>query len=132
MTEISTKAFEMQLELKALLKQRGIRLKPQFIPLAAPVGHAVCVEGRASTSDIDLARQRFKPWAFTNLCLFLSGYPKPPLLFKHDSTQVAGIIESLQFDDHGNLRIVAEVTHPLAKRCNAFGIGAPRAQLRNC
>ncbi|UQD70493.1 hypothetical protein JEY40_31720 [Bradyrhizobium japonicum] len=82
------------------------------------------LSGLASTVDVDLTRQKFRGWAFDNLCLLLKGYPRPPLLFKHRPDQVAGIIRHLGYDDRGQLQISADVDHPLARRCNAFSVCA--------
>lgn len=118
-------ALAMQIELKRLaLRHDAAEPKPCFVPLAAPVDYVIEITGLASTTDIDLSRQRFRAYAFNNPCLLLSGYPLPKLLYKHDESQIAGTIQSLGYDDRGNLRICAEVTHDLAKRCNAFSIGA--------
>ena len=54
--------------------------------------------------------------------MFRGGYPK--LLFRHDETQSAGQVDSLEYDDHGRLKVRATVTHELARRCGAFSIGA--------
>jgi phage head maturation protease len=78
----------------------------------------------ASTTNLDLSRQKFRAYAFNNPCLLIRDYAVPKLLFKHDESQIAGVINSLSYDNRGNLRIRAEVTHPLAARCNAFSIGA--------
>ena len=67
---------------------------------------------------------RFRPYAFNNPCLRMKGYPLPELLYKHQYGQPAGEIASLTYDDKGNLRVVAHVVHELAKRCNAFSVGA--------
>lgn len=53
-----------------------------------------------------------------------SGYPRPPLLYKHDPEQVDGTIANLDYEDRGQVRIVADVNHELARRCNAFSICA--------
>lgn len=46
------------------------------------------------------------------------------MLYKHDPNQIAGQIQSLEYDARGNVRIVAEVDHELARRCPAFSVGA--------
>jgi hypothetical protein len=115
-------ALQMQLELSRLSKRHGVAPKPHFVALADPVDGPVTVTGLASTTDIDVARQKFRAYAFDNLCLHLKGYPLPKLLYRHDANQVAGTITSLGYDDRGNLKISAEVDHPLGKRCGAFSV----------
>lgn len=82
--------------------------------------HPQVLEGYASTCCLDLDRVQMRRFAF--------GYPLPkdlpPLLFKHDVDQPAGRVQSLEYDDEGNLRIRAVVDHPLARRMGAFSIGA--------
>jgi HK97 family phage prohead protease len=119
---MSGEAMAMRVALAKLAVHHGIAPKPCIIPLSDPVDYPVVVEGYASTVDIDLDRTRFRAYAFCNPFLLLKGYDLPPLLYKHDPEQVAGKIESLGYDDRGNLRIRATVDHPLARRCGAFSI----------
>ena len=124
MSAVTGNAMRMKLELAALMQKHGYAVEPHFIKSTAPVDYPLDVSGLASTTDIDLGRQKFRGWAFDNLCLALKGYPLPKLLYKHDDDQIAGRITSLGYDDKGRLRISAEVTHPLAKLCSAFSVGA--------
>ena len=124
MTEVIATALQMRCDVAKLMRARGVSLEPQRIALAAPVSHTVELTGLAATTDIDLGRQKFRGWAFTNLCLTLSGYPKPPLYCKHDETAPVGTIKHLSYDERGNLTIVAETDHPLASRCGGFSVGA--------
>ena len=73
--------------------------------------------GLAATTDVDLGHQKFRGWAFTNLCTTLSGYPTPPLYCKHDEFTPVGIIKRLGYDARGNLTIPAETV----TTCLSFG-----------
>ncbi len=117
-------AMTMRLALARLAVRHGIAAKPCSLPLFDPVDGPLDVEGLASTVDVDLDRARFRAYAFCNLSLFLKGYALPPLLYRHDETQVAGEIDSLTYDEHGNVRVRCTVTHEQAKRCGAFSIRA--------
>jgi hypothetical protein len=66
-------AMKMQLDLAHLMRRHGYVAETINIPLAAAVDHAVEISGLASTTDIDLSRQKFRAYAFDNLCLTLSG-----------------------------------------------------------
>jgi hypothetical protein len=121
---VSGLALKMQMELKALMRRHGYEAKQQNVALSAPVDGPLDLSGLASTTDIDLSRQRFKPYAFNNPAIALKHYPLPKLLYKHRENDIAGKIHRLGYDDHGNLSIIAEADHALAKRCNAFSIGA--------
>ena len=46
-----------------------------------------------------------------------------PVIFRHDPKAPAGTIEELKYTDTGALYIRACVSHPEARRCNAFSIG---------
>ena len=117
-------AMQMQLELSALMRRHGFAPRPSAVALSAPLDHIVDVVGYAATTDIDFTRQRFRAYAFNNLCLTLKGYPLPPLHYKHDESRIVGEIISLKYDDRGQLRISARVDDPTARRANAFSIGA--------
>ena len=121
---MSGEAMAMQLELASLMRRHGYTAKPHIVPLAAPSDHAVEISGLAATTDIDLGRQKFRGWAFSNPCLLLSNYPKPPLYWRHDETRTVGEITTLKFDHRGQLQISARVDDPLARRANAFSVGA--------
>jgi hypothetical protein len=117
-------ALRMQVELAALMRERGVSIASHPVALADPVDHDVELHGLAATVDVDLTHQKFRGWAFENLCILLKSYPLPPLLYKHQDSVVAGTITRLDYDDHGSLKIAAEVSHPMARRCNAFSVGA--------
>jgi hypothetical protein len=65
-------------------------------------------------------RHRFRAFAF----------PLPPdvrsipLLYKHRAEVVAGTVDHLEYSHDGSLFIRATVTHELARRCQAFSVGA--------
>ena len=127
MTAATGLAMQMQLQLKTLMRKHGITPKPILVPLSPPPAVDDCaidITGYASTTDVDLSRQKFRAYAFSNLCLYLKGYALPKLLYRHDESQIAGTIESLSYDDRGSLKIRAEVRHAQAARCNAFSVGA--------
>src|SRR5262245_39565854 len=119
---MSGQALAMRLKLKRLAVQHRVCSAPITLPLFDPVPHDMLMEGYASTDDLDLDRCKMRPYAF--------GYPMRrqargvPLLYKHDPKQVAGTIEDLEYDDFGNLCVLAVVTHECAKRCGAFSIRA--------
>ncbi len=121
---MSGEAMRMRIELAKLGVRHGVAARPCSIPLLDPIDGPVDVQGLASTSDIDLDRVAFRRYAFCNPCLLIKNYARPPLLYKHDETQIAGEIDSLTYDEHGNLKIRAVVTHQEAKRCGAFSIRA--------
>ena len=89
------------------------------MPMTAPTARPMLLEGYASTNDLDFQRTRVRGYAFGLLC----GAP-PPLLYRHDTTQPAGEIEELKYDEHGRLLIRARVDHPEARRCGGFSVGA--------
>jgi HK97 family phage prohead protease len=119
---VRTTALEMSLRLGQLMKKHDITLTPITITLAAPTDYPMILEGYAATTDIDHQRMKLRAYAF--------GFPlrkqfrNVPLLYRHDPTQVAGRIDEIDYDERGNLRVRATVTHALAKRCGAFSIGA--------
>ena len=45
-----------------------------------------------------------------------------PLLYNHDAKEPAGSIDALYYDAKGQLMVRATVTHPRARRCQAFSI----------
>jgi hypothetical protein len=67
---------------------------------------------------------KFRPW-----CFFWQG--KPKLLHRH--AEPAGEILDLCHDARGRLCVRARVTHPEARRCPAFSVGATieKWELRN-
>ncbi len=119
---VTANALEMTLQLRRLQQRHNIPSDIYVAPQAAAVPHPMVLEGYASTCDIDLTRTKFRPYAFGYPLLFCQ--PMPRLLYRHDESQPAGRIDSLQYDHKGNLLIRATVTHEPAKRCNAFSIGA--------
>src|SRR3954447_9919121 len=111
-------ALGMQLVLRKLMARHNVIPEPHIVPLLEPVDHDMILSGFASTDDLDLMQQKFRKWAFT-----LGRFePLPPLLFRHG--EPAGEILELHNDDSGRLVIRARVTHPLAKRCSHFSVGA--------
>ena len=71
-------ALAMQLALTRLQKRHEVPTDLFVIPLSEAVDHDLVVEGFASTTDIDLARNWFSKHAFT-----IPEQPVP-LLYKHD------------------------------------------------
>ena len=113
-------ALAMRLKLERLRRHHGHQLQPVTVPLAQPTARAQVLTGRASTTDVDLQRQRFRGWAFGAI----HRQPYPLLYFKHDTGRgEVGTITNLEYDSGGNLIITATVTCPLARRANAFSIG---------
>lgn len=119
---VSAAALEMNIRIGRLMQKHGIAPTQITIPLAEPTEYPMVLEGLAATTDIDAQRMKLRAYAF--------GFPlrrksrDVPLLYRHDPEQVAGRIDEIDYDARGNLRIRALVTHPLAKRCGAFSIGA--------
>jgi prohead serine protease len=116
-------AFRIRLELAQLAQRHAshhtVAAQPIVIPLSEPVDYPVTIEGLAATTDIDLEHTRFRRYEFP---LLPWSTEFPPLLYKHDPAQIAGRIESLDYDAEGRLRIRAYVDHPMARRCGAFSI----------
>ena len=74
----------------------------------------------AGTTTPDRERIRFRPWAFP----MLSGDPLPPLMYRH-SDETAGYLETLEYDNKGQLLARAEfLTRPEAKRCTGLSVAA--------
>jgi hypothetical protein len=88
-------ALAMQLALTRLQKRHEVPTDLFVIPLSEAVDHDLVVEGFASTTDIDFARNCFSKHAFT-----IPEQPVP-LLYKHDPTEIAGTIQSLSCDRNG-------------------------------
>jgi hypothetical protein len=117
---ITGKALRMRLELSRLAVRHQISApSPVVVPLASPSDEPIVLAGFACTSHIDLERTRFSkhglgwlPWRL------------PPLLYRHDSTTIAGTIDELAYTDDGALWIRCVVTNDAAKRCNAFSVAA--------
>jgi hypothetical protein len=116
---ITGQALQMRLQLAQLAqKHRPPQTQPVIVPLLPPVDHDLIFEGYASTPDIDAERMRFAA-----RCWMPIKKQNVPLFFRHDKSQIAGKIEDLRIDEKG-LYVRALVTHPDARRCNAFSIGA--------
>jgi hypothetical protein len=111
-------ALAMRWQLRQLQHRHRLQPQPCIIALTAPTDRPMILNGYASTTDIDLDRCRFRGWAFT----WLPWAKPPPLLFKHK--EPAGTVDALDYDQRGNLKIRATVTHPVARRCGAFSVGA--------
>jgi len=113
-------ALSMRVELARLRRTHNITVAPVTIALSPPTGRAQILHGLASTTDIDLQHTKLRGWAFGAV----HRQPPPRLLYKHDATREVGTIDHLAYDASGALMITATVTCPLARRCNAFSIGA--------
>src|SRR5688572_7330110 len=117
MMQPTGQALRMRLELKQLGQRFGVAPRPVTIPLAMATQHPMILAGFAATTDLDLDRTKLRAFAF--------GYPlRHPrglqLLYKHDTAQVAGTIQDLEYADDGSLCVRAEVHHPIARRAGAF------------
>ena len=111
-------ALKMKVELAALMRRHGITQVPYSLPLAPATPCPMTLSGFASTNDIDAERMRFRGFAF--------GLLRPScvqLLFKHDSSQPAGVVEKLSYDPYGRLQIECRVDHELGRRLGAFSVG---------
>jgi len=116
-----TTALGMRVKLARLKQAHNITtVAPVTITPTQPTSHAQILTGYASTLDIDLTRQKFRPYAFGNIRL----KDPPPLYYKHNiAAGEVGTIQSLTYDDHGALLVRCRVTDPIARRCNAFSVG---------
>jgi hypothetical protein len=121
---MTAEAFAMRIRLAKLAQRHGVASRPCVLPLADAIEGSVELNGYLSTTHVDLEHTKFRGWAFVNPCLLLESYPKPPLLWAHQADQVAGTITSLRYDDHGCVKISADVCHQLGKRAAAFSLAA--------
>jgi hypothetical protein len=85
---------------------------PALVPLPEPTSTPMLLSGLAATTDVDIERVQFAPFAFDPL-------PEAvPLRFDHTESS-AGRIELLAHNDRGELMIRAYVDDPEARRRNA-------------
>jgi hypothetical protein len=124
-------AMQMRFRLAWLASQHGVAPPArEVMSLSSPSDHPLYVEGIAVAADvIDSDRMAFRKYCFP----LLSWAKPPPLLYRHDPKQIAGEIDTIDYDARGNLRVRALVHHELARRCPAFSIGArvDRYEIRN-
>jgi hypothetical protein len=115
-------AAKMKRELAELACKHGVADPiPVVIPATSPPMGDLIVEGLATSRERPLDRIAIRPWAIPILP-WQRDNPPVKLLYKHDVDQSAGVIERLEHDDFGRLRIRARVSHPFAKSCGAFSI----------
>jgi hypothetical protein len=87
------------------------------VPLAPAVDWPVTLVGMASTTDVDLDRVRYGPFAF--------GHKLPsnlPLHYDHEGESVGSV--DVWYDEQGQLCARATTFHKAASRCNAFSVSA--------
>lgn len=113
-------ALGMRYQLSRLQRAHGVTVHPVTIQLAQPTDRAQVLSGYAATTTRDLQHQQFGGWAFGAV----HRYAPPPLYYKHDQMREVGTIDSLSYDAAGALLITATVPDPLARRANAFSVGA--------
>jgi hypothetical protein len=106
---VHARELELRFALARLARQHQVTFESCVLPLSDPVPGAMVLEGLAATVDVDRERMQFRPYAFGYPLLFRRGLP--PLYHRHDETQRVGHIDSLEYDDTGQLRIRATVTH---------------------
>lgn len=112
-------ALRMKYQLSQLRERHRITPPDRhIISFAPPTDHPLILEGLAVTPDVDLDRQRIRPYALGWLA-----WSMPPLLFRHDADQVAGQIKTLEYRPNGSLFIRALVDHPVARRCHHWSVG---------
>jgi hypothetical protein len=111
-------ALVMRNQLQRLMARDGVAPDLYVAKLADAVDHDLVMSGLASTGDLDLEYVKFSPFAFGALL----PSKLPPLLFDHQPA--AGSVDWLSYDHKGQLLVRATVTHPLAKRCEHFSVGA--------
>src|SRR4051794_37991161 len=94
-------ALRMKYQL-AQLRERHCIAPPdhRIVTFAPSTDHPLILEGYAVTPDIDLDRQRIRPYALGWFSRKL-----PPLLYRHDERQVAGQIKTLEYWPDGSLFI---------------------------
>jgi hypothetical protein len=120
--EVPARGLELRFALARLARQHRVAFTPCILPLNDPAPGGMVLEGYASASDVDRERMQFRAYAFGYPLLFRRGLP--PLYHRHDETRPVGHVDPLEYDDQGQLRVRATVTHELARRCGAFSIGA--------
>jgi hypothetical protein len=113
-------ALMMRAKLAQLKRAHAVTTLAVTVPLSPHTEYSQVLSGRATTLDLDLARQKFRGWAFGNIAL----QDLPPLYYKHDASREVGNVTSLAYDKEGALTIVARVDDPIARRCNSFSVGA--------
>ena len=117
---MSGEALQMRLRLARLMREHQVSNSPASIPLSPPADGPMILDGYASTCDLDLERVKMRGWAF----VWPLRCERVPLLWKHDLSDVAGTVDELSYDDSGQLKIRATVTHRVARRAGAFSVGA--------
>ena len=115
-------ALQMQYRLGRLADRHGVApALPSQLALAPPSDRPVIVTGIAAhVGSIDGDRMMFRAFSLAPPLR----RPLPPLLYRHDPSQIAGRIEELTRDADGNLRIRATVDHEQGKRAPAFSVAA--------
>ena len=102
-----------------MARHQQVLQPPPQLARADAVDYPLQIEGLASTvGNVDAERVLFTAFAFGN--------PLPqhiPLTYEHDLDQLAGTVDELKYDLHGNLEVRATVTHQRAKLCGGFSIG---------
>jgi hypothetical protein len=117
-------AGKLKLELATLAQRHGVAPPaPIILPPAPASMDDVAVEGFAATRNMPLDRIMLRGWCFPILPWEMDK-PKVRLLYKHKDDEVAGTIQRLAYDDHGQLKIKANITHPFAKLCGGFSVSA--------
>jgi hypothetical protein len=89
------------------------------IPPSRPPMGDVIVEGLATTRATPLDRIAIRPWSIP-IPPWEMDAPKVRLLYKHDVAQPAGVIERIEHDALGQIRLRARVNHPFGKRSARF------------
>ena len=112
-------AAKLHADLQRLFNKYGLgppRLREA--QLVDDISDSVKLEGLASTVDRDLEFCRFVKHAFGPE----DQLGQPPLLYDHEV--VAGHVDSLSYDGLGQLVASVTASHPIARRCSAFSVGA--------
>jgi hypothetical protein len=110
-------ALELRWQLRRQQRKFQIVPQPVILPLTPPTSGPMILEGVAATCTLDCDRMRLVPGALDPLPR------RVPLWLHHDPTVIAGIVETLDYDINGILRVRARVEHPQARRLPAFSVG---------
>lgn len=112
--------LKLKLELAELRQRHRLPPPTPYIdPGLPPTDDSPCVlSGICSDYAVDLEHTRFRKYALLWRPLQL-----PPLYYRHDTSRVVGVVDSLEDADDG-VRISCTVTDPVAACCGAFSVAA--------
>src|SRR4051794_7320130 len=113
-------ALKMRATLARLCAQHSVTFQCTALAPLLPLEGDFWAQGVAAETSTDRARQKFRPWSLS--------WPRAvrdiPLLIRHQSDQVAGVIEDLRYSRSGGVEISARVTNSAASALPAFSVAA--------